>query len=87
MSTEAEENGAMNAVYDLLRLVESGHFYEDHDQSVDVLYAAQRGADAVKDALRSYRVRLDEAVLRYIEASNPGIDIEQVRRDREARKI
>lgn len=41
----------MCAIYDLLYLVESGHFYEDYDNSMAVLGRAKNGFKAVREAL------------------------------------
>lgn len=55
---DAVANG-MCSLNDLLHLVESGHFYEDHDDSMAVLGRAKNGFEAVRTALYAYREAQD----------------------------
>lgn len=63
------------------------------DQALELLRHSARvspilrdAVDVVTEEVRRLRHELDETSLRYIEASNPGIDIEEVRREREGRR-
>lgn len=55
---------------------------EGHDPTMMLRYQAHKSIAGICRLVRDLSQRLDEAQLRSIEASNPGIDMDEVRRFR-----